>query len=34
MLAEKVCGCDGKDYDNACSANKAGTGINNLGACK
>lgn len=32
-LAQKVCGCDGKEYDNACAANKAGTGITNLGAC-
>lgn len=33
MLPQKVCGCDGKDYDNACVANKAGTGIKNLGGC-
>lgn len=29
-----VCGCDGKTYPNACSANSAGSGINYAGECK
>ena len=30
---EPVCGCDGKTYDNACAAQKAGVNVEEKGAC-
>jgi hypothetical protein len=29
-----VCGCDGKDYGNACTASRAGTSLLKEGTCK
>jgi hypothetical protein len=31
---DPVCGCDGKDYFNACQANMAGTSVQSKGACQ
>jgi len=33
LLLAPVCGCDGKDYSNACVANAAGTGVMSNGEC-